>query len=434
MTIDVDVVVVGAGPAGACAATVLARAGHSVILLERGAFPGAKNMYGGVVYPRILDQLHPEWWEEAPVQRWVTRRSTMILTDDQALTVDFRSATWGRPPYNGATAYRPDWDHWLAGKAETDGAQLVCSTTATGLLRDAGGRVVGVSTDRPDGDITARLVIACDGVNSFIAKEAGLYGPVDAANYTLGVKETIALPKDVIDERFGVRDREGVDIEILGGTSGVNGGGFVYTNLDTVAVGVVLKLPKLAAQQRRPEEIIANLKDHPAIAPLVGGGEVKEYSAHLIPEAGLAMMPKMTADGLLIAGDAAAMCLAAGIWLEGVNFAMASGIYAGEAAAEALRNNDMSTAGLGGYERRLGDTFVLRDHRKLKRAPALVLSDRVQHLYPQMIANTVERMFRVDNPSPKPGLRRILDQERKRAGVKLKDLVRDGIDGLRTYG
>jgi electron transfer flavoprotein-quinone oxidoreductase len=434
MTVDVDVVVVGAGPAGACAATVLARAGHSVILLERGAFPGAKNMYGGVVYPRILDQLHPEWWEEAPVQRWVTRRSTMILTDDQALTVDFRSGKWGRPPYNGATAYRPDWDHWLAGKAEADGAQLVCSTTATGLLRDERGHVVGVTTDRPDGDLTARLVIACDGVNSFLAKEAGLHGEVDAANYTLGVKETIALPKDVIDERFGVRDREGVDIEILGGTSGVNGGGFVYTNLDTVAVGVVLKLPKLAAQQRRPEEIIATLKDHPGIAPLVEGGEVKEYSAHLIPEAGLAMMPKMTADGLLVAGDAAAMCLAAGIWLEGVNFAMASGIYAGEAAAEALRADDTSAVGLAGYERRLGETFVLRDHRKLRRAPSLVLSDRVQHLYPEMIANTVERMFRVDNPAPKPGLRRILKQERKRAGVRLKDLARDGLDGLRTYG
>ena len=434
MSVDVDVVVVGAGPAGACAATVLARAGHSVILLERGAFPGAKNMYGGVVYPRILDQLHPEWWEEAPIQRWVTRRSTMILTDDQALTVDFRSGKWGRPPYNGATAYRPDWDNWLAGKAEAAGAQLICSTTATGLLRDADGRVVGVTTDRPDGDLTARLVIACDGVNSFLAKEAGLYGEVDAANYTLGVKETIALPKDVIDERFAVRGREGVDIEILGGTSGVNGGGFVYTNLDTVAVGVVLKLPKLAAQERRPEEIIATLKDHPAIAPLVEGGEIKEYSAHLIPEAGIAMMPKMVGDGLLIAGDAAAMCLAAGIWLEGVNFAMASGIYAGEAATEALRANDVSAAGLGGYERRLTSTFVLRDHRKLRRAPSLVLSDRVQHLYPQMIANTVERMFRVDNPSPKPGLRRILGQERKRAGVKLKDLARDGLDGFRTFG
>ncbi len=434
MSLDVDVVVVGAGPAGSCAATVLSRAGRSVVLLERGAFPGAKNMYGGVVYPRILDQLHPNWWDEAPIQRWITRRSTMVLTDHQALTVDFRTAAWGRPPYNGATAYRPDWDHWLADHAEASGAQLICATTATGLLRDERGAVIGVSTDRPDGDITARVVISCDGVNSFLAKEAGLYGPVDAANYTLGVKETLGLPKDVIDERFAVRGREGVDIEILGGTGAVNGGGFVYTNLDTVSIGAVLKLPKLAAQQRRPEEIVADLKAHPAIAPLVEGGEVKEYSAHVIPEAGLSMMPKMTGDGLLVAGDAAAMCLAAGIWLEGVNFAMASGMYAGEAAVEALRADDTTAVGLAGYERRLGDTFVLRDHRKLRRAPSLVLSDRVQHLYPSMITNTVERMFRVDNPTPKPGLRRILNEERKRAGVKLRDLARDGLDGLRTFG
>lgn len=430
----VDAIVVGAGPAGSAAATVLARKGYSVILLERGSFPGSKNMYGGVVYPRILDQLHPEWWKEAPIQRWITRRSTMVLTDTQALTVDFRSANWGQPPYNGATAYRPDWDHWLASKAEADGAQLVVSTTATGLLRNASGQVVGVTTDRPDGDLHARVVIACDGVNSFLAKEAGLYGDVDAANYTVGVKETIALPKHVIDERFGVRDREGVDIEILGGTSGVNGGGFVYTNFDTLAVGVVLKLPKLAAQKLRPEEIIANLKAHPGIAPLVEGGEIKEYSAHVIPEAGLSMMPKMTGDGMLVAGDAAALCLAAGIWLEGVNFAMASGMYAAKAAAEALAANDTSAVGLAGYERRLNDTFVLRDHRKLRRAPSLVLSDRVQHLYPHMIANTVERMFRVDNPAPKPGLRRVLNEERKRAGVKLKDLASDALDGLRSFG
>jgi electron transfer flavoprotein-quinone oxidoreductase len=430
----VDVIVVGAGPAGSAAATVLARKGYSVILLERGTFPGSKNMYGGVVYPRILDQLHPEWWLDAPIQRWVTRRSTMILTETQALTVDFRTTSWGAPPYNGATAYRPDWDHWLAGKAEAEGALLVCSTTATGLLRDAHGKVVGVTTDRPDGDLHARVVIACDGVNSFLAKEAGLYGEVDAANYTVGVKETIALPKEVIDERFGVRDREGVDIEILGGTSGVNGGGFIYTNLDTLAVGVVLKLPKLGAQKLRPEQIIANLKAHPAIVPLVEGGDVKEYSAHVIPEAGLSMMPQMTTDGMLVAGDAAALCLAAGIWLEGVNFAMASGMYAGEAAAEALAANDTTATGLAGYERRLGDTFVLRDHRKLRRAPSLVLSDRVQHRYPDMIANTVERMFRVENPAPKPGLRRILNEERRRAGVKLKDLARDALDGLRSFG
>ena len=80
-----NVMVVGAGPAGSCAALVLARAGKRVLLIERGPFPGSKNMYGGVVYPRILDSLLPNWWEEAPVQRWVTRRSTMLLTPTQAL-------------------------------------------------------------------------------------------------------------------------------------------------------------------------------------------------------------------------------------------------------------------------------------------------------------------------------------------------------------
>ncbi|MCE9620770.1 MAG: FAD-dependent oxidoreductase [Actinomycetia bacterium] len=431
---DCDVIVVGGGPAGSCAAIVAARAGLSVVLLERGPFPGSKNMYGGVVYPRILDELIPNWWEEAPIQRWVTRRSTMLLTDTQALTVDFRTEAWGKAPYNGATAYRPDFDHWLASHAEAAGAQLLTSTTVTGLLRDDKGVVVGVTTDRPDGDLRARVVIACDGVNSFLAKQAGLYTHTDVKHFTLGVKETLALPKEVIDERFGVRGREGVDIEIIGCTGGVNGGGFVYTNLDTVAVGVVLKIAKLAGQALRPEQIIATLKAHPAIAPLIEGGEVKEYSAHVIPEAGLAMMPKMISDGMLVAGDAAALCLAAGIWLEGVNFAMASGMYAGEAAVEAVRAGDVSAQGLRGYQRRLSDTFVLQDHRKLRRAPELVLSDRVQHLYPQMVANVVERMFRIDNPQPKPGLRRILKQERKRAGIRRRDLIRDGLTGFRSYG
>ena len=130
------------------------------------------------------------------------------------------------------------------------------------------------------------------------------------------------------------------------------------------------------------------------------------------------MIPQLAGDGMLVAGDAAALCLAAGIWLEGVNFAMASGIAAGEAAGEALRAGDTSRAGLAGYERRLSRSFVLRDHRKLRRAPELVLSDRVQHLYPQLVAGVVEGMFRVDNPPPKPGLRELLGRERKRLGIR----------------
>ena len=431
---DFDVIVVGAGPAGSCAAITAARAGLRTLLIERGPFPGSKNMYGGVVYPRILDELIPEWWLEMPVQRWVTRRSTMIVTDTRALTIDVRNDEWGQPPYNGATTYRPDFDNWLAGHAVAAGAQLVCDTVVSGLLRSASGAVAGVRTDRPDGDLTASVVIACDGVNSFLAKEAGLYPHTDSKHFTLGVKETLALPESVINERFNVRDRQGVDIEVVGCTSGVNGGGFIYTNRDTVAVGVVLKLPKLAAQKLRPEEIIATMKRHSAIAPLIDGAELKEYSAHLIPEAGVAMMPTMVADGLLIAGDAAALCLAAGIWLEGVNFAMASGMYAGQAAALAIGADDTTAKRLSHYTNLLANTFVLRDHRKLRRAPELVLSDRVQHLYPAMITGIADRMFTVENPVPKPGLRRIVKQQRRMAGVRRRDLMRDAWNGLRSFG
>lgn len=426
---DVDVVVVGAGPAGSCAALQLARDGHSVLLIERGPFPGSKNMYGGVVYPRVLDEVIPQWWTEAPVQRWVTRRATMALTPTQALTVDFRTESWGKPPYNGATAYRGDFDRWLADKAVAAGATLVCSTTVTGLLRD-GDRVVGVRTDRPDGDIRARMVIACDGVNSFLAKEAGLYPKVDPENFTVGVKETLALPKEVIDDRFGVRGTEGADFEILGGTAGVPGGGFLYTNLDTIAVGVVLKLPALAKQSKRPEEIIAGLKSHPAIAPFVEGGELKEYSAHVIPEGGWDAMPRLSMPGLLVAGDAACFCLAAGIWLEGVNMAMGAGLAAARTTRRVLdgRVDDLDKL----YRRELG--FVVDNHRKLRLAPHLVLSERIQQQYPQLVASIVERVFQVDDPRPKPGLGRIVLQESRRAGLKVRHLVQDGWTSLRTFG
>jgi electron transfer flavoprotein-quinone oxidoreductase len=294
--------------------------------------------------------------------------------------------------------------------------------------------VVGVRTDRPDGDLTAEVVIACDGVNSFLAKEAGLYHHDEPENFTLGVKETIALPRDVIDERFNVRGDHGVDIEMLGASPDVPGGGFLYTNGESLSVGLVLSLPALAAGEQRPEERIARLKAHPAIAPLVEGGEVKEYSAHVIPEAGFDMMPELVTDGMLVAGDAAAMCLAAGIWLEGVNFAIGSGAAAGRAAAVAVRHGDTSAAGLEGYRSRLESSFVLADHRKLRDAPHLVMSDLAQQRLPALACGVVEQLFTVGNPAPKPGLRRIVRSEMKRNGVKLRDAAAQGWRALRTFG
>ena len=118
------------------------------------------------------------------------------------------------------TAYRADFDAWLADKAVQAGATLVCSTTATGLLRDSTGRICGVTTDRPDGDVLAEVVIAGDGVNSFLAKSAGLYDSFDPHNFTVGVKEVLRLPREVIDERCRLSGDEGLDIEIMGCTRG----------------------------------------------------------------------------------------------------------------------------------------------------------------------------------------------------------------------
>ena len=429
-----DVVVVGAGPAGAAAALAVARGGRSVCLLERGPFPGSKNMYGGVTYPAVLNELLPGFWEELPVQRWITRRSTMVATESQSVTVDVQAADWGVPPYNGATTLRSELDPWLAGKAVAAGAVLVTSTTATALLRGPGGRMAGVRTDRPDGDIAAKVVIACDGVNSFLAKEAGLYRHFSPDHFTLGAKEVLGFAKEEIDRRFGLVDRQGVDIEMIGVTQGLPGGGFLYTNLESVAVGVVVGVEALAAGSMRPEALIEGVKSHPAIAPLLRGGELVEYSAHLIPEGGYDAMPELVADGLLVAGDAGGFCLAAGIFLEGVNFAIGSGHAAGETALEAIARGDTSTKGLAGYERRMRDSFVLADHKKMRRAPRLVLSERIQQRYPALICGIAQDLFTVANPAPKPGLARLLRTHRRRAAVGYGELARDAITTWRTFG
>ncbi|HWD51117.1 MAG TPA: FAD-dependent oxidoreductase [Acidimicrobiales bacterium] len=429
-----DAVVVGAGPAGSAAALALARAGRSVVLVERGPFPGAKNVYGGVVYGRVLDEVVPGWWSQVPVERWVVRRSTMMMTGTQSVSVDYRSAGWGEAPYNGMTTLRSRFDSWLAAKAVEAGALLVTSTVATHLLRDAGGRVVGVRTDREQGELWAKVVVACDGVNSFLAKEAGLLPVADASHHTLGVKEVLELPRQVIDERFGLRGDEGVDIEMLGCTRGIPGGGFLYTNADSVSLGVVLSLTHLAEAKVRPEELIADLRNHPSIAPYLRDATLREYSAHLIPEGGYDAMPVMVTDGMLVAGDAAGMTLAAGIWLEGVNFAIGSGLAAGRAIDRAIATGDCSARGLASYRADLEGQFVLADHRRLRRAPGLVLSERVQQRYPGLVCDLVEGMFTVTNPIPKRGAFRITRSAAARHGVKLRQLVGDTARAARIFG
>ena len=241
---DFDVVVVGAGPAGSCAATVLARAGRRVLLLERGP---VRRQQEHVRRRRV--PAHPRRAHPAVVGRGTGPAVGHPPLDDGAdrhAGADRRLPQRRRgagPPYNGATAYRPDFDHWLAGQAEAAGAELLSRHDRHRSAARAGraGRSACAPT-APTATSRRRVVIACDGVNSFLAKEAGLLRHGRRRQlHARRQGDARRCPKDVIDERFGVRGRDGVDIEIIGGTGGVNGGGFVYTNLDTVAVGVVLE-------------------------------------------------------------------------------------------------------------------------------------------------------------------------------------------------
>jgi electron transfer flavoprotein-quinone oxidoreductase len=384
-----DIVVVGAGVAGSIAALVAARAGLSVALIERGEYPGAKNVSGGALYnTAFLHKLIPNFWEEAPVERYLTRRMITIMSPESALTIDYKTANFAKPPYNGFTVLRPKFDRWLAEKAEEAGALLITSTVVDDLIYQypsgADGavpgrrRIVGVKTRRADGDIYADVVIACDGVNSFLAKKAGMQREFKPEEITLGVKEVISLDRKTIEDRFQLEGQEGITNEFVGHASGkVFGGGFLYTNWDSLSIGVVTQIRDLAEKKVKAYELLEEFKRHPSVAPLVRGGVVKEYSGHMIPEHGIKMMPKLYTDGMMVTGDAAGFVFATGLFLEGMNYAMASGAAAANAAILAHKVGNFSAEQLSVYQRNLEQDFVLKDMKKFKHAPEFVNNPRL---------------------------------------------------------
>src|SRR5438270_12233272 len=338
-----DALIVGAGPAGSSSALALARAGLRVALVERGEYAGAKNVSGAALYaPGLLADLLPNYWEEAPVERYLTRRVVTFLGQESALAIDFRTNHFAQPPYNGFTLLRPKFDRWLAGKAEAAGALLITSTVVDDLLYE-GKQVVGVRCRREDGELYAPVVIAADGANSFLAKKAGLQHEFHADEMTLGVKEVLRLDAHTIEERFNLNGDEGMTNEYVGYASGdVKGGGFLYTNRDTLYIGVVTQIASLAEKRVRAYDLLDQFKGHPAIAPLVREGVTLEYSAHMIPEGGWAMLPQLSRGGLLVVGDAAGFVFAAGLFFEGMNFAIASGLAAAATVQEAHKEHDFS--------------------------------------------------------------------------------------------
>ncbi|MGA8857494.1 MAG: FAD-dependent oxidoreductase [Candidatus Bathyarchaeia archaeon] len=363
-----DSVVVGAGPAGIAAAYTMAKAGLKVLVLEKGEKPGAKNMFGGIIFRHHTEKLAPEFWKTAPVERHVIEYQYWFLSKDSHLLLSHRNQKFNGQ-YNAFTVHRAKFDPWFAKLAEDAGAVIINRTTVDDVLVQDG-RIVGVKTER--GDILADVVIAADGVNSMLAKQAGIREELPQDAVVLAVKEVIAIPKQRIEERFNLGTDEGVAALLVGWGPGMHAG-FMYTNRDTISIGIAVSMRDLDKSKQRPNVLFEQFKNHPSIAPLIKDGELKEYSAHLIPEGGYDYVANIYTDGMLVVGDAA-MLVNAVNW-EGTNLAMTSGIIAGETVIEAKKKNDFSSRTLKKYRERLEESFVLKDLKKYRGIPEFFSSN-----------------------------------------------------------
>lgn len=402
-----DVIVVGAGPAGTACAYTLAKNGVNVLLIERGEYPGSKNVMGGVLYRQTMEEIIPEFYKEAPLERPIVEQRYMMLDTQSAVTFSYKGLEWAEEPYNNFSVLRAKFDQWFANKAVEQGALLINETVVTECIVEDG-RVIGVRTDRPDGDVYADVVVLADGVNSLLAKSLGFHKEFKPNEVALATMEVLKLDKKVIEERFNLEENQGCTIEMFGdSTKGILGTAWLYTNKDSLSIGVGAMLSGLIKQKLKPYELLDYVKQHPLIRKYIEGAVPQEYLAHLIPEGGLHSMPKIVGHGVLVVGDAAQLVNA--VHREGSNLAMASGVMAAETILLARELNDYSENMLDSYRLKLMDSFVGQDLKKYK--------DVTPHFekYPQyfkeyipMINRAASDMFTIDGLSKKEKQRKIM--------------------------
>lgn len=362
-----DCIVVGAGPAGVTCAYVLAKAGLNVVILERGEVPGSKNVMGGILYSTILNKLIPNFWEEAPVERRIVKKIFSLLSADSEIQLGMRFEEFNKPPFNNTfSVLRGKFDPWYAKKAEDAGAMLLNQAVVDKVLVE-NGRAVGVKTRLAEGDLFADVVVLAEGSHSLLSKDLGLREIYPPEHMVTCAKEVHSLPKEVIEERFNLEGDEGISLEYFGAAvKGFVGSAFIYTNKDTLSIGIGVSTRSLKYGKTTPNEIIEGFKEHPSIRRLIKGGKLLEYSAHMIPEFGYDHLPKLTMDGLIIVGDAAGFVNMNPLYHEGSNLAMASGLTAAETILEAKKKGDYSNKELSRYRPRLEDSFVLKDLKRYK--------------------------------------------------------------------
>ena len=394
--IEFDAVVVGAGLAGSAAAMVMAREGLNVALIERGRKPGGKNYFGGAIYTHAIADILPDYMDKRPpFERPVTEAGFWFLSRTGLTRMTVQGGELDAEPADAYITLRANFDEWWAEQAQEAGAFLIPKTAVVDFIRKESGEVIGVMTDRPDGEIFAPIVIICEGVNNILTQKLGLINrDLEPAQMALAFKQVISLDADTIQSRFGLTDEnQGLAVSVLGDVSlGLPGMGFIYTNKASVSVGLGVMLDVLAEHLLRPYDILQRHLQHPAIAPLVAGGQLLEYGAHLIPEGGYRAMPKLYTDGAMVAGDAAAMVNA--LHWEGTNMAIIAGKKAAETALEAHSRGDFSERVTSRYEDRLKEGFILQDLKQY-RGFSKFLENHPQFMdvYPNAVNDAIGQFF-----------------------------------------
>lgn len=420
-----DVAVVGAGPAGSAAALTLAKEGVQVLLVERGSFPGSKNVFGGRIYSYAIKKLLGDSWKDAPIERFVRKEGVTFMSDQSAFSIEYES----KDPEGSFTAKRAKFDKWLAEQAEKAGATLITDSRVDDLVIE-NGTVKGIIAGQEK--IPTKAVIACDGTTTGLARKAGLVTMLEPYQISMGTKDVIELPSETIEERLGLDPGEGAAHVFVGSCSGgLRGGGFLYTNKDSLALGMVVGGDDVSSKQMQSSSFMEKLRAHPKISRLIKGGKTTEYDAHMIPEAGPRMLSRSYTNGMIVAGDAAGHLLNNGYTFRGVDIAIQSGIAAAETILDARKTQDYSTRTLGGFESRLRSDPALKDMYTFKGVPGFLRRNRLYNIYPELMCSIAEAVYRVDGTGKKKIFKELRSQAKGK--ISIFSLIRDMIGGARTF-
>jgi len=415
-----DAVVVGAGLAGCATAITMAKEGLKVAIVERGQRPGSKNYFGGALYTHAIAEILPDYMEwKPPFERAVTEAGFWFLSQNGLTKMTVQGGYLDKAPADAFITLRSKFDVWWADQAQRLGAFLIPKTTVVDLLRGNDGRVQGIKTDREDGVIHSPIVIICEGVNNLLTQRVGLIShDLEPSRVALGIKQLISLPADIINSRFGLQsEAHGLAVSVLGDVSlGLPGMGFVYTGKNNVSIGLGVNLDVLAEYRLKPYEVLKHYLEHPIIKPLIKDGQLLEYGAHLIPEGGWIDLPALQTDGVMVAGDAAAMVNA--LHWEGTNMAMVAGRIAGETAVLAHTKNDFTSNTLSEYSRRLEDEFLLKDLRQYRGfSKFLETHPQFMDVYPSFMNDAMGLWFSAFGKPKKQLFREIFQSLTKRRSM-----------------